>query len=1777
MAVEIPVVIDIEQAFKDAAAKVPSAIKPLMSSLEKLKEDLMYYKDFMSTESTGSPMFAAAAKKAQELERDIALVNDRIKQLGTNDGSLNRLSVDLESIQRRFAEMGSKQMFDSSGKWSQDAIQLQKDYTNVRTELDKILGFLTKEYEEQRRLTIEAQKQAEAERRKEEETQKENELLRQQASTIHQLQQQERILTERMSKATIGSAEFRNYAASLQQVRTRLAEVRKEYDSTASSQKKIVSSTNSARAAMDTHTASMRRQSAILSQLKSLATMYLSVFGGLRFLKNIRETTAELELQRVSLGGILQDTEKATELFRQIKAAALKSPFEIKDLVTYTKQLAAYRIETDKLFDVTMKLADVSAGLGVDMNRLILAYGQVRAASVLRGQELRQFTEAGIPLVDELARKFRELGREGTTTADVFELISKRAVPFSMIESIFDDMTKAGGIFYNMQERQSETLKGKWMKLKDACTIMYDEIGNTDGVHQALVDLIDDALALTRAWRDVAKFVEVVTASIITYSIVARSATVASAALTKAEAIRFALAKKQVVVMPALIAKIVGETAAKKADTWATRQLTAAQVRLAMANNLLSKSFWKVVVAIMSNPYAAAAAGIAALVTGIVVLIKKANEAKFSIEKFEQAISEFDSSAKKAKSAEDLVSVYEELSSKADRTAEDQEKLIRVTKELAKTFPEAVAGVDAETGALQINIDKVKELTEAEKQLMRTALENDKKQAEAREKEILKRRKEIDDELKQGGKKQKVYGGEQILPFSQKQISSMREELLGLLDELDRVQTAIKEAQDRLDGIEKGSGNTDDTTDTLNTWKQKIKDIQDEKMAAGATEMFTKDEIQKFESVLKFSKELKKKIDEITQSLTTNRELLKSATEETKQSIQDDIEADEKTLEMLNAIKLALGIIFKQSGSTRDDRLSILKGEISEITNAYKKYLELVKYMSKEKALKEIDTLFPQLKGWEPTFDNTINKLKSKLMDVQSQLARNPKSKVLLDMQRALETEISNLSFEKMKTEMDKKLKRLTEEIKRSETARNFFNNVLGLVGDEKLAASLSVAVYGGIGDEFKKRMQEQLDGALESLKVSEGFNISEDLEKAFKDMDFEKILSIENLPEEVERVVREAYESSQKYDADLLENFANLINKYGDTSQKIATITATAANEIQRVKDALEMTIANGDLSDEEKAALRKRADAIIKALEGERDLDIFKQSDDYINFFSEINVMTAEQAATVRGELRNAYLKAFHDGAISADELRRNLRSVDEQFKKLTEHTSLLGAYLSGGFQGGTEKLQEFADMLTVIGAKMEGGKQLNGDEQNFITKMLQQFNGLGENTKGIKSYTQLIEAFSSKGGMQAAGKAIGQMGQGMSAMAAKGPGALAIVDAIFQAVHSTITSIQQMIDELNRMRSEENKVGEWFKFVSDFDKYTYSGWEKLKSGDVIGATADAVSSYISIFNNIQEIKVKKINEDIKEQRELIEDLQYSYGRLQKAIEESFGAEYIYNFNEQLKMLKAEAEAYRKQAELERSKGKSAEEDVAKEFEKQARDVEDTITDMQAQLAEFFAGTSLTSAAEDFANAWIEAYSEFASTTDAMSEKFQDMIQSMITKSLAAKIMQEMLAPVFDQIDSLSRDGVLSMQEISDISELAQSRIPLINDAMTSLMASLASAGYDVRNNTAGLSGISKSIASASEESILGLAAGINTQNFYMSYMPVISENVAQILSYISGGASAPEMNGGETVGEVMPSIQRMVYDHLPRIDQNIDDMLRAFKSVIVAKNGQNRVAVN
>lgn len=220
------------------------------------------------------------------------------------------------------------------------------------------------------------------------------------------------------------------------------------------------------------------------------------------FIRQIAEVRGQMEMSQRSLESMLQNKVQADEIFNKTVQLAVKSPFRIKDLVNYTKQLAAYRIENDKLYDTTKRLADVSAGLGVDMSRLILAYGQVKAAAYLRGSEVRQFTEAGINMYGELQALFKERDNADYTTAQIVDMISKRMVKFKDVEQVFQRLTDKGGMFYEMQERQSQTLWGMIQKLGDAFDVMLNEIGKSnEGV---LKGTVASAIELLKHWKSIA-------------------------------------------------------------------------------------------------------------------------------------------------------------------------------------------------------------------------------------------------------------------------------------------------------------------------------------------------------------------------------------------------------------------------------------------------------------------------------------------------------------------------------------------------------------------------------------------------------------------------------------------------------------------------------------------------------------------------------------------------------------------------------------------------------------------------------------------------------------------------------------------------------------------------------------------------------------------------------------------------------------------------------------------------------------------------------------------------------------------------------------------------------------------------------------------------------------------------------------------------------------------------------------------------------------------------
>ena len=250
----------------------------------------------------------------------------------------------------------------------------------------------------------------------------------------------------------------------------------------------------------------LREQTSYLAQyIERWATRTAALFS-INFAQNainqIVEVRGQFEMSQRSLEAILQDKSKADEIFNKTVELAVQSPFQIKDLVDYTRQLSAYRIESDKLYDTTKRLADVSAGLGVDMGRLILAYGQVKAAAYLRGSEVRQFTEAGINMYGELQSYFKEVKGEAYTTEQIVDMISKRMVSFADVEQVFQRMTDKGGTFYNMQAIQAETLQGKVANLKDSLDVMLNSIGkDNEGM---LKGAVSTATELLNHWEGIA-------------------------------------------------------------------------------------------------------------------------------------------------------------------------------------------------------------------------------------------------------------------------------------------------------------------------------------------------------------------------------------------------------------------------------------------------------------------------------------------------------------------------------------------------------------------------------------------------------------------------------------------------------------------------------------------------------------------------------------------------------------------------------------------------------------------------------------------------------------------------------------------------------------------------------------------------------------------------------------------------------------------------------------------------------------------------------------------------------------------------------------------------------------------------------------------------------------------------------------------------------------------------------------------------------------------------
>lgn len=322
----------------------------------------------------------------------------------------------------------------------------------------------------------------------------------------------------------------------------------------------------------------MTQQISLAQRLSQVLTGMFTVYKAKEFLQSVIEIGGQLEQQRVSIGAILHDTAHANDLFGRIKNLALQSPFGVLDLDKYTKQLSAYGFQYNELFDMTKRLADISAGAGTDISRLALALGHVKSATYLTGITLRQFSMNNIPMLKMLSEYYSQLENRIVTTADVQKRIFSRQVGYEAVIDVIKRMTDEGGQFYNMQAIMADTLAGKWKNLKDAVDLMYGSIGE-GFVGDVLKDVAGGLTTMTKHWQQVG----IAIGAALLYFGRARVATMLmNTALGSNNA---TLVKNYMLEKQSMANKLLAKAQ--------TQQLTAAESRLVLTRNKMTTADYK--------------------------------------------------------------------------------------------------------------------------------------------------------------------------------------------------------------------------------------------------------------------------------------------------------------------------------------------------------------------------------------------------------------------------------------------------------------------------------------------------------------------------------------------------------------------------------------------------------------------------------------------------------------------------------------------------------------------------------------------------------------------------------------------------------------------------------------------------------------------------------------------------------------------------------------------------------------------------------------------------------------------------------------------------------------------------------------------------------------------------------------------------------------------------------------------------------------------------------
>ena len=203
---------------------------------------------------------------------------------------------------------------------------------------------------------------------------------------------------------------------------------------------------------------------------------------------------AALEKQAVAFEVLLGSQAKSAALMEDIRKFATSTPFRMADINMAAQRLLGYGSAAEEVVDTLRMLGDVAMGDTAILDRLSVAYGRLLEKGKASLESLNMFSEAGVPLMKELARQLE------VTTERLYEMVSQGLVSFDDVDSALVSMTSEGGQFFQMVSKQAETLEGLMSTFKDSVEDLRFEL--IQGFIPAIKDALDWMIKLLRVRRE---------------------------------------------------------------------------------------------------------------------------------------------------------------------------------------------------------------------------------------------------------------------------------------------------------------------------------------------------------------------------------------------------------------------------------------------------------------------------------------------------------------------------------------------------------------------------------------------------------------------------------------------------------------------------------------------------------------------------------------------------------------------------------------------------------------------------------------------------------------------------------------------------------------------------------------------------------------------------------------------------------------------------------------------------------------------------------------------------------------------------------------------------------------------------------------------------------------------------------------------------------------------------------------------------------------------------